>query len=241
LTITDEPLLSLEDQNARQWFSLERTSQPLILNEDVRHHEEKEVMVRSQEKTALSGPGSSIIQMERGGIQFAIWLQSGCRIFNVTHKACAKVNHHCQRGHEVVRCSRQVKLRAGCISSLEITFLTQNSCHKSGVSVYQAPIVIEAEQRRKSMKGRHCCSEGVGSQSAAEHPQLLKRICHFSLHKRRGQAEGWMERNFKQHERSLRPKRYGYQGVVVHPRDPSMPDTGPHDGRSAMISLMLVK
>jgi hypothetical protein len=56
----------------------------------------------------------------------------------------------------VVRCSRQVKLRAGCINSLEITFLTQNSCHKSGVSVYQAPIVNEAEQRRVST------FEGVG-------------------------------------------------------------------------------
>jgi hypothetical protein len=82
----------------------------------------------------------------------------------VTHKANSKANH-CLRGNEVVLRCGQVKLRAGSafrtfyhvqaltplsISSLEITFLTQKSCYKSGVSVYQAPIVIERRSNDES-------------------------------------------------------------------------------------------
>ena len=95
----------------------------------------------------------------------AVCFDTGCRISNVTHKANSKANDHCLRGNEVVLRCGQVKLRAGSafrtfyhvqaltpqsISSLEITFLTQKNCYKSGVSVYQAPIVIERRSNDES-------------------------------------------------------------------------------------------
>jgi hypothetical protein len=149
--------------SVRQWFLFHGKDITAFDSQLVQQRRQASRPNNEEKKVALSG----ILRLRELYYSEGLDAESlvGCRISNVTHKANSKANDHCLRGNEVVLCCGQVKLRAGSafrtfyhvqaltpqsISSLEITFLTQKSCYKSGVSVYQAPIVIERRSNDES-------------------------------------------------------------------------------------------